>query len=89
MTYEDGTTSTGTAVFSDWTLNAGGSKPVSQDTTVVSMPYRVTGSGGQDSVTTYVFATRIPVDPAKKIASVGLAAADDGTNHVFAVGFGG
>ncbi|MEU6514876.1 lectin [Streptomyces sp. NPDC046978] len=89
VTYEDGTTSTGTAVFSDWTLNAGSSKPVSQDTTVVSMPYRVTGSGGQDSVTTYVFATRIPVDPAKQVASVELAAADDGTNHVFAVGFGG
>ncbi|MCX4460407.1 hypothetical protein OG585_51800 (plasmid) [Streptomyces sp. NBC_01340] len=40
-------------------------------------------------MTPYVFATRIAVRPAKQVVSVTLSAADDGTNHVFAVGFGG
>lgn len=86
--YTDGSTSTATIGFSDWTLNAGGSQPIQGDTTVATTPYRDTGSGGQQTVNTYVFATTVPIDAGKQVASLTLPVTSDGTAELFALGYG-
>ncbi|MEV6116219.1 lectin [Streptomyces sp. NPDC052109] len=89
VTYTDGTTSKATVGFSDWTLNAGSSKPVAGDTTAVTTGYRNTGSGGRDGVKTYVFATKVPLDASKQVASITLpVTGSTGSDHLFAYGFG-
>jgi hypothetical protein len=89
VTYTDGTSSQATVGFSDWTLNAGASKPLPGDTTAVATAYRNTGSGGKDNVKTYVFATKIPLDVTKQVASITLpVTGSTGTDHLFAYGFG-
>ncbi|MFG3205071.1 lectin [Streptomyces sp. NPDC048192] len=89
VTYTDGSTSKATVGFSDWTLNAGSSKPLPGDTTAVTTAYRNTGSGGRDGVKTYVFATKVPLDAAKQVASITLpVTGSTGTDHLFAYGFG-
>ncbi|MET7285173.1 lectin [Streptomyces sp. NPDC005573] len=89
VTYTDGTTARATVGFSDWTLNAGSTKPMPGDTTAVTTGYRNTGSGGRDGVKTYVFATKVPLDPAKQVASLTLpVTGSTGTDHLFAYGFG-
>ncbi|MCQ4083725.1 lectin [Streptomyces sp. RB6PN25] len=86
--YTDGSTSTATIGFSDWTLNAGASKPIPGDTTVATTPYRDTASGGKQTVLTYVFATTVPVDTGKQVASLTLPVTSDGTADLFALGYG-
>ncbi|MFF2510093.1 lectin [Streptomyces sp. NPDC058086] len=89
VTYTDGTTSQSTVGFSDWTLNGGSSKPLAGDTTAVTTAYRNTGSGGRDNVKTYVFATKVPLDASKQVASITLpVTGSTGTDHLFAYGFG-
>lgn len=89
VTYTDGTTTKATVGFSDWTLNAGSSKPIAGDTTAVTTGYRNTGSGGRDGVKTYVFATKVPLDASKQVASITLpVTGSTGTDHLFAYGFG-
>ncbi|MEV7394651.1 lectin [Streptomyces sp. NPDC091215] len=89
VTYTDGTTSKATVGFSDWTLNGGSRQPMAGDTTAVTTGYRNTGSGGRDGVKTYVFATKVPLDPSKQVASVTLpVTGSSGTDHLFAYGFG-
>lgn len=89
VTYTDGTTSQATVGFSDWTLNGGPSKPLPGDTTAVATAYRNTGSGGRDNVKTYVFATKVPLDASKQVASITLPiTGSTGTDHLFAYGFG-
>ncbi|MFE4818404.1 lectin [Streptomyces sp. NPDC056704] len=89
VTYTDGTTSQATVGFSDWTLNGGSSKPLASDTTAVTTAYRNTGSGGRDNVKTYVFATKVPLDASKQVASITLpVTGSTGTDHLFAYGFG-
>ncbi|GHE15368.1 GH92 family glycosyl hydrolase [Streptomyces alanosinicus] len=89
VTYTDGTTSKATVGFSDWTLNAGSSKPMTGDTTAVTTGYRNTGSGDRDGVKTYVFATKVPLDASKHVASITLpVTGSTGTDHLFAYGFG-
>lgn len=89
VTYTDGTASKATVGFSDWTLNGGSSKPLAGDTTAVTTAYRNTGSGGRDSVKTYVFATKVPLDASKQVASITLpVTGSSGTDHLFAYGFG-
>jgi putative alpha-1,2-mannosidase len=89
VTYTDGTTSKATVGFSDWTLNGGGSQPLAGDTTAVTTPYRNTGSGGRDNVKAYVFATKVPLDASKQVASVTLpVTGSSGAAHLFAYGFG-
>ncbi|MFI2206615.1 GH92 family glycosyl hydrolase [Streptomyces sp. NPDC020192] len=89
VTYTDGTTSKATVAFSDWTLNGGSSKPLASDTTAVTTAYRNTGSGSRDNVKTYVFATKVPLDASKQVASITLpVTGSTGTDHLFAYGFG-
>ncbi|MFF4910920.1 lectin [Streptomyces sp. NPDC001260] len=89
VTYTDGTTAKATVGFSDWTLNGGSSKPLPANTTAVTTAYRDTGDGGRNNVKTYVFATKVPLDSSKQVASVTLpVTGSTGTDHLFAYGFG-
>lgn len=89
VTYTDGTTAKATVGFSDWTLNGGSSKPLPADTTAVTTGYRNTGDGGRNNVKTYVFATKVPLDASKQVASITLpVTGSTGTAHLFAYGFG-
>jgi predicted alpha-1,2-mannosidase len=85
--YTDGSTSTVTIGFSDWTLGAGTSEPIAGNTTVVTIPYRNTESGGQQKVHTYVFATTVPIDAGKQVASLTLPVTSKGTADLFALGY--
>lgn len=74
INYTDGTSSTQTLSFNDW---AGG--PGNGDTAVATMPYRNSVSGSSQTLKMYVFATTVPVDPAKIVASIVFP---DVSNHV-------
>jgi predicted alpha-1,2-mannosidase len=89
VTYTDGSTAKANVVFSDWTLNGGSSKAVAGNTVAVTTSYRNTGDGGRDTVKAYVFSVRVPLDPAKTVASVTLPVTGaSGTVHLFALGYG-
>src|SRR5207248_2236283 len=85
VTYTDGTTSQFTAMFSDWTLGAGGFPPVPGNSIAVAMPYRNAAGNQRDNVKTYVFAMEAPVSVAKTVASITLPQATGGDMHVFAI----
>lgn len=89
ITYTDGSTAQETVAFSDWTLGGGSGTPIAGDTTAVTTPYRDTAKGGRDQVKTYVYATRVPLDPGKQVASITLPVTSSGTAHLFALGYGG
>jgi predicted alpha-1,2-mannosidase len=65
INYTDGTSTTQTVSSSDW---AGGPGP--GETAVATMPYRNMVSGGSQALTMYVYATTVPVDSAKTVASI-------------------
>jgi hypothetical protein len=87
VTFTDGTTQSVTLSFSDWTLNGGGASVQAGNTVAITTSYRDTTSGGQDTVTTSVFATSpITLTSGKTVASVTLpASANQGELHVFAI----
>ncbi|TDU03384.1 putative alpha-1,2-mannosidase [Streptomyces sp. 846.5] len=90
VTYTDGTTTTATVTFSDWTLNGASKKPVASDTTAVTTAYRNTADGTKDTVQAYVFSVKVPLDKTKTVASVTLPVTGaSGTVHLFAIAFGG
>ena len=84
--YTDGTSSTATVSVNDW---AGG--PGNGDTAVATMPYRNSASGSQ-SITMYIYATTVAVNPSKTVESVVLPnvnGTDSGTAmHIFALALG-
>jgi predicted alpha-1,2-mannosidase len=87
--YSDGSTARFWLGLSDWTLNAGRSKPSYGNQVVASMPYRNCAgcSSGKDTVSTNVFYTALPVDPSKTLTSVTLPnGATQGALHIFAIG---
>jgi predicted alpha-1,2-mannosidase len=89
LNYSDGSTAQYWLGFSDWTLNAGKSKPSYGNQVAASMTYRdcSTCSTGQDTVTTDVFYAALPVDPGQTLTSVTLpSTVTAGGLHVFAVG---
>jgi predicted alpha-1,2-mannosidase len=89
VTYTDGTSTQATIGFSDWTLNAGSSKPLAGETEAVATGYRNTGNGGKDTVKAYVFATKVSLDASKQVASITLPVTGaTGSDHLFAYGFG-
>jgi hypothetical protein len=65
INYTDGTSSTQTVSFTDWAQTPG-----SGDVTVATMPYRNSTSGTSQGITMYVFATSVPVDSSKTVASI-------------------
>ena len=68
VTYTDGTATTVTQSLSDWL------SPQSYpgESTVLSMPYRVTASGGTQIVATYLYGYSLPINGAKPIKSITL-----------------
>jgi hypothetical protein len=87
INYTDGTSSTATLTFNDW---ADG--PSGPDTAVATMPYRNNKSGTSQTINMYVYATTVPVDSSKTVASitfpmisgvVGVTAM-----HIFAISLG-
>ncbi len=89
INYTDGTSSTATVSFNDWA-----SSPGNGDTAVATMSYRNSISGTSQSITMYVFATTVPVDPSKTVASITFpnVASQVGSSttamHIFAVSLG-
>ena len=87
VNFTDGTSQSVTLSFSDWTLNGGSASVQSGNTVALTTPYRDTTSGGQQSVTTNVFATSpVSLPSGKTVTSVTLpTSADQGELHVFAI----
>ena len=89
ITYTDGTSTTETVASSDW---AGG--PGTGETAVATMTYRNAGSGGSQAITMYVYATTVPIDSSKTVASITLpdisSSVDSSTSamHIFAITVG-
>jgi predicted alpha-1,2-mannosidase len=87
--YTDGTSQTVTLGFSDWTLNAGSSKPTSTEQQVADTTYRDTSSGGRDTVDAYLFTTSAALTAGKTVQSVTLPTTTTaGPIHVFAFAIG-
>ncbi|WP_237281709.1 lectin [Streptomyces griseochromogenes] len=90
VTYTDGTTQQVTVHFSDWTLNAGRSTPLPDNTVAATTPYRNHSAAPRDDTRTYLFTTTpVALAPGRTVGSVRLPS-DVGTGglHVFALGFG-
>jgi predicted alpha-1,2-mannosidase len=89
INYTDGTSSTQTVSFTDWAQSPGGA-----DTAVATMPYRNSISGTSQTITMYVFATTVPVDSSKTVASVTFPDVSNGVGsgttamHIFAISEG-
>ncbi len=88
INYTDGTSSAATVSFNDWASAPGGG-----DTAVATMPYRNSASGTSQAITMFVFATTVPVDPSKTVASVTFPDVSNQLGqtamHIFAVSLGG
>ena len=86
INYTDGTSSTQTVSFTDWAQSPGGG-----DVAVATMPYRNSIGGSSQSITMYVFATTVPVDSSKTVASItfpdvsGSVGSSITAMHIFAV----
>ncbi len=87
--YSDGSTGTYYLGLSDWTLNGGSGKPSYGNKVAAATTYRncPTCTGGQQSVSTDVFYTAVPVDPGRTLTSVTLPnGTGDGQEHIFSIG---
>ena len=86
ITYTDGTSTTETLSSSDWANGPGAT-----ETAVATMTYRNMGSGGSQAITMYVYATTVPIDSSKTVASVTFPNVSNSVGssttamHIFAV----
>jgi beta-glucosidase len=86
ITYTDGTSTTETLSSSDWANGPG-----ANETAVATMTYRNMGSGGSQTITMSVYATTVPIDSSKTVASVTFPNVSNSVGssttamHVFAV----
>jgi predicted alpha-1,2-mannosidase len=89
ITYTDGTSTTAPLSSSDW---AGGPGP--GETAVATMSYRNMTGGGSQQITMYVYATTVPIDSSKTVASVTfpeistMVGSSISAMHIFAVATG-
>jgi predicted alpha-1,2-mannosidase len=88
VTYTDGSTQQIPVAFSDWTLGAGGYQVLSSDTVAATTPYRNDTSGGNQAITTYLYATSAALQSGKTVSSITLPNPSGGDFHVFAIGAG-
>ena len=89
LKYSDGTVARYWLGLSDWTLNAGNSKPSYGNKIVATTAYRNCAgcSAGRDSVATSMFYAAVPVDRSKTLSTVTLpSGATQGELHIFAIG---
>jgi hypothetical protein len=85
ITYTDGTSTTQTVSSSDWAKGPGAS-----ETAVATMSYRNRTTGGPQTITMYVYATTVPIDSSKTVASITFpyisnVVKSTSAMHVFAV----
>ena len=89
INYTDGTSSTQSVSFNDWAGGAGNG-----DTAVATMPYRNSASGSSQTLNMYVYATTVPVDPSKTVASIVFPDVSNNVGsgvtamHIFAIALG-
>jgi hypothetical protein len=83
INYADGTTSTITLNFSDWTLNAGKVQPVAGNSAAMTLNYRNTQAGRQN-VNTYVFYSEFLI-PNYDVPVVSVTLPKTSQMHIFAV----
>jgi hypothetical protein len=90
ITYTDGSKSTATIGFSDWTLGGGGAQPSFGNRIVLSTPYRNASGSDPQQIRTMIFGTApISLDAGKTVASVTLPSnVSGGVLHVFAIAVG-
>lgn len=90
ITYTDGSTSTASLGFSDWTLGAGAARPGFGNEVAFTTPYRNSGGGDPQQINTYVFASApIALAAGKTVKGVTWASTVSGGQlHVFAIGMG-
>ena len=86
VAYTDGTSQTSQVYFGDWAQTASNG-----NITALTMPYRNAQGGGTQSITMYVFAEEVTLDPTKTVASITLPmiadhVSSDTSTHVFAIG---
>ena len=86
ITYTDGTSTTATVSSSDWANGPG-----TGETAAATMSYRNADGDSSQAITMYVYATTVPIDPTKTVASVTFPdisnTVSGGTSamHIFAV----
>jgi predicted alpha-1,2-mannosidase len=86
ITYTDGTSTTDTVTSSDWAQGPGPG-----ETAVATMAYRNMDSGGSQAITMYVYATTVPINPSKTVASItfpnvaNAVGANTSAMHIWAV----
>jgi hypothetical protein len=89
INYTDGTSTTETVSASDWANGPG-----TGETAVATMAYRNAGGSSNQAITMYVYATTVPVDSSKTVASITFpdiaSSISGGTSamHVFSVATG-
>jgi Glycosyl hydrolase family 92/IPT/TIG domain len=89
ITYTDGTSTTQTVSSSDWAAGPG-----SGETAVATMSYRNMITGGAQQITMYVYATTVPIDASKTVASItfpnvsNAVGSSTSAMHIFAVSTG-
>jgi hypothetical protein len=90
VTYTDGTTSTVSVGFSDWTLGGGSNQPSFGNRIALSTAYRNSTGGGSQAVKTMIFTTApVALDAGKTVASVTLpSSVTGGQMHVFGIAVG-
>ena len=90
ITYSDGTTQNFTLAFSDWAL--GGNKngtPLAGNSIAATMGYRDTTSGGQNTLSVFLFYTAVSLTPGKSVRGVTLpSSVNGGPLHIFALTVG-
>jgi hypothetical protein len=85
ITFTDGTTLTAPIAFSDWTLDGGGSRPLTGSPQAVSMPY-FNSPAGPVQMKCYLFYVSIALPQGKTVKSVTLpTTVSGGRLHVFSV----
>jgi predicted alpha-1,2-mannosidase len=86
INYTDGTSTTETLSSSDWAQGPGAG-----ETAVATMSYRNMDSGGSQAITMYVYATTVPIDSSKTVASItfpdvsNMVGPNTSAMHIFAV----
>jgi predicted alpha-1,2-mannosidase len=85
INYTDGTSTTETLSSSDWANGPG-----TGETAVATMSYRNIDGGSSQSITMYVYATTVPIDSSKTVASITFpdisnSVGSNSAMHVFAV----
>jgi autotransporter-associated beta strand protein len=69
VTYTDNSTATFTQTFGDWVTGSGG---ITGQSIAVTMAYRDTGGGGEDTQTTYVYGYKFGLTSGKTVQSLTL-----------------